>query len=69
MAPESYDSLPPGFVEGIFHKVTEQEIKAPVTRDLFAGDYDLKIANGGSTADEGPLSESDFLSTADLREP
>ena len=31
MAPESYDSLPPGFVEGIFHKVTKQEIKAPIT--------------------------------------
>ena len=43
MVPDSYDTLPVGFVEGIFHKVTEQEIKAPVTRDLVTGDYDLKV--------------------------
>ena len=41
MAPESYDHFPEGMVEAVFHKVTQHEIKAPVTRDLVVGDYDL----------------------------
>ena len=41
MAPESYDKFPEGMVEAIYHKVTQHEIKAPVTRDLVVGDYDL----------------------------
>ena len=41
MVPESYDQLPEGMVEAVFHRITDLEIKAPVTRDLVVGDYDL----------------------------
>ena len=75
--PDAYDRLPDGMVEDVFHKVTNQEIKAPITRDLYSGDYELNVglkdidqrtvmANGNY---EGALSDSDFLSTSDLREP
>lgn len=40
MVPESIDRLPEGMVEDVFHKVTDCEIKAPVTRDLVDGNYD-----------------------------
>lgn len=76
MVPESYETLPEGMVEQLFHKITSQEIKAPVTRDLYSGEYELAcglqeityrtvMANDPGDA---PLSESDFLSTSDLRE-
>jgi len=76
MVPESYDKLPEGMVEGVFQKITKNEIKAPITRDLIKGFYELacgqqEIAQRTVTAvDPGdfPLSESELLSTADLRE-
>lgn len=43
MVPESYDNLPEGFTEAIFHRITQQEIKAPVTRDLIGGDYEQVV--------------------------
>lgn len=77
MVPESYDNLPEGMVEAVFHKVTQQEIKAPVTRDLVAGEYDLncgqfeidfRTLNSTHGYQSVALTETDFLSTADLRE-
>ncbi len=41
MVPESYDQLPEGMVEALFYKITSHEIKAPVTRDLINGNYEL----------------------------
>ena len=41
MVPESYENLPEGLIEAVFRRITDQEIKAPVSRDLFAGNYDL----------------------------
>ena len=41
MVPESYDQLPEGMVEKLFYKITSHEIKAPVTRDLINGNYEL----------------------------
>ena len=41
--PDAYDRLPDGMVEDVFHKVTNQEIKAPITRDLYSGDYELNV--------------------------
>lgn len=37
IVPKSFDTLPEGFVADVFSKVTSNEIKAPVTRDLFKG--------------------------------
>jgi len=63
-------------VEAVFHKITQREIKAPVTRDLYGGEYELSCGQQeifyrmvkASDPGEGPLSEADFLSTSDLRE-
>lgn len=41
--PDAYDRLPDGMVEDVFHMVTNQEIKAPITRDLYSGDYELNV--------------------------
>lgn len=37
IVPKSFDKLPEGYVKEVFGKVTSNEIKAPVTRDLFSG--------------------------------
>ena len=75
--PNSYATLPAGFVDQVFDRVTDNEIKAPVTRDLFSGSYDEKtqpdeiagrFVTWPSTERRGPLTENEFLSTADLRE-
>ena len=81
MVPESYERLPEGMVEALFNKITEHEIKAPVTRDLINGSFDLKCGVSeisqrtvtsnldlNSFETKETLSEADFLSTADLRE-
>ena len=81
MVPESYERLPEGMVEALFNKITEHEIKAPVTRDLINGQFDLNCGVSeinqrtvNSSVDlnsyeaHDQLSETDFLSTADLRE-
>lgn len=78
MAPESYDKFPEGMVEAVYHKVSQHEIKAPVTRDLVTGDYDLNcgqfeidirtINAPRGNDNKSPLSDNDFLSMADLRE-
>ena len=61
----------------MFHKVTKDEIKAPVTRDLIKGDYDVRcspaeiagrLVQTAKSTQNGPLTESEFLSTSDLRE-
>ena len=61
----------------MFNKITNDEIKAPVTRDLIKGNYDPKCSPAEihgrllkvkSSPQAGPLSESEFLNTADLRE-
>jgi len=41
IVPKSYETLPEGFVEDVWRKVTDSEIKAPATRDLVAGDFEL----------------------------
>ena len=77
MVPESYERLPEGLVESVFHRITNSEIKAPVSRDLFGGNYDLtcgqfeidfRTVNATMKDSNQALSENDFLSTSDLRE-
>ena len=76
MVPESYDRLPEGMVEQVFHKITQQEIKAPVTRDLYNGEYELACGTQEITyrtvmANEpgnSHLTEAEFFATSDLRE-
>ena len=71
IVPKSFETLPKGFVEDVFNKVTRNEIKAPVTRDLVKGAFEqqvfdeikLRIINGNNQIS---LSESEFLSTSDL---
>ena len=71
IVPKSFDTLPQGFVEDVFNKVTSNEIKAPVTRDLVKGAFEpqvfdeinLRTINGNV---QTTLSESEFLSTSDL---
>lgn len=75
--PNSYATLPRGFVDSVFDRVTDNEIKAPVTRDLYKGYYDEKtqpdeiagrFVTWPATERTGPLTENEFLNTADLRE-
>ena len=80
MVPESYDQLPEGMVEALFYKITSHEIKAPVTRDLIIGNYEpacgqheisqrtVTAPTAGNETKEILLTESEFLSTSDLRE-
>jgi hypothetical protein len=71
IVPKSFETLPKGFVEDVFNKVTRNEIKAPVTRDLVKGAFELQVfdeiklrtINGNN---QTSLSESEFLSTSDL---
>lgn len=80
MAPESYDNLPEGFVDQVFHKVTDNEIKAPLTKFLTKGSFQLEyfkadiafrltLANQASVdgkINNSCLTENEFLSTSDL---
>lgn len=77
MVPESYEQLPEGMVESVFDTITQSEIKAPITRDMFGGEYEVscglqeityRTVMATGDVNEGCLSESDFLSTSDLRE-
>lgn len=43
IVPKSFDKLPEGYVKEVFDKVTSNEIKAPVTRDLFSGIFQPQI--------------------------
>jgi Sec7-like guanine-nucleotide exchange factor len=45
IVPKSFNTLPPGFVEDVFNKVTSNEIKAPVTRDLIKGAFQSQIVD------------------------
>ena len=71
IVPKSFETLPKGFVEDVFNKVTSNEIKAPVTRDLIKGFFEnqifdeikLRLININKQAS---LSETEFVSTSDL---
>ncbi len=41
MVPKSYDKLPEGLVQKCFEAITDREIKAPITRNLVKGSFDL----------------------------
>ena len=41
MVPKSYDNLPADLVESCFQKITEKEIKAPVSRNLLVSAFDF----------------------------
>ena len=43
MVPESYDNIPQGFIEDVFHKMTGNEIRAAVSKDLINGNYDQEV--------------------------
>ena len=71
IVPKSFETLPKGFVEDVFNKVTSNEIKAPISRDLVKGNFEkqmfdeikLRIINANN---QSSLSEAEFLSTSDL---
>lgn len=41
MAPLSYEKLPADLVESCFNQITSTEIKAPATRSLTLGSFDI----------------------------
>ena len=42
MAPKSIDNFQEGFLQSIFDDLTNNEILAPVTRNIIQGKFDLK---------------------------
>ena len=77
MIPDSYESVPDGFLQNVFDKITANEIKAPVTRNLVQGAYehahfdsDISFRLHKSSKDSNRnLTESEFFNTAELTHP
>lgn len=72
MVPISYPNFPKGFVEKMFHAITASEIRAPTTRDIRKGAFDLysftgelnhRLLNAGECQ---MMSIEEFISTSDL---
>jgi hypothetical protein len=69
--PKSFNTLPEGFVADVFNKVTSNEIKAPVTRDLIKGQFQTQLLDDVRlrlihSSEQLALSEAEFVSTSDL---
>jgi hypothetical protein len=77
MVPDSYDSLPEGMVAECFKRITDKEIKAPVSRNILLCQYDCaemlsecSLRLSKSLAKEAkPMSAEDLLSTTYLQNP
>lgn len=75
MVPNSYDRLPPDLVESCFQKITEKEIKAPVSRNLLVSPFDINEMNQDvrlrqirqcEEGSSGEMSAEEFSLTTDL---
>ena len=80
MVPKSYENLPEGLVQRCFESITNREIKAPVTRNLVQGQFDLqetlsevslRLLNSAERQSElgsqNQMSETEFISTTQLQ--
>ena len=72
MVPKSIETLPSAFIERMFNNITASEIRAPTTRDIRKGAFELYSYTGEinhrliQAGEVQNMSVEEFLSTGDL---
>ena len=78
MVPDSYEALPEGMVAECFKRITDKEIKAPVSRNILLSPYDcaevlsecsLRLNKSLFAKEVKPMTADEFLSTTYLQNP